>query len=154
MHVAEPPPPWYGKSEIPTQRSFIDTNLLVYADSPDEPHKQSIATQLLTALRLQGLGVISTQVLQEFANVGLNKLKLRHVTVRERLRFYRCFEVVQVTPEIIEAAVDLHQTRSVSYYDALVLASAKVAGCAVFYSEDMNGGETIDGVQLVNPFAS
>jgi predicted nucleic acid-binding protein len=153
MHVAEPPPPWYGKSEIPTQRSFIDTNLLVYADSPDEPHKQSIATQLLTALRLRGLSVVSTQVLQEFANVGLNKLKLRHATVRERLRFYRCFEVVQVTPEIIDAAVDLHQTRSVSFYDALIVASALVSGCSVLYSEDMNGNESIKGLKVVNPFA-
>jgi predicted nucleic acid-binding protein len=137
----------------PTQRSFIDTNVLVYADSPDEPLKQNIATQLLAELRVRNLGVISTQVLQEFANVGLKKLKLRHETVRKRLSFYRGFETFGMTPEIIDDALDLHQTRSVSFYDALILASARVAGCGVLYSEDMNAGEMVGGVRVVNPFA-
>jgi predicted nucleic acid-binding protein len=137
----------------PTQRSFIDTNVLIYADSPDEPHKQKIATQLLAELRMRSLGVLSTQVLQEFANVGFKKLKLQHDTVRKRLSFYKGFETFSMTPEIIDDALDLHQTRSVGFYDALILASARVAGCGVLYSEDMNAGETIGGVKVVNPFS-
>jgi predicted nucleic acid-binding protein len=138
----------------PTQRSFIDTNVLIYADSPDEPHKQKIATQLLAELRMRSLGVLSTQVLQEFANVGLKKLKLQHDTVRKRLSFYKGFETFGMTPEIIDDALDLHQTRSVSFYDALILASARVAGCGVLYSEDMNAGEVVVGVKVVNPFVN
>jgi predicted nucleic acid-binding protein len=147
MSVDAPPP------ITPTQRSFIDTNMLIYADSPDEPLKQEIASQLLAQLRLRSLGVMSTQVLQEFANVGLKKLKLRHDTVRKQLAFYKGFELFSITPEIIDDALDLHQTRSLGFYDALILASARVAGCSVLYSEDLNAGEIVAGVKVVNPFA-
>ena len=139
--------------KTPMQRSFIDTNVLIYADSPDEPIKQDIAAQLLAELRMRSLGVLSTQVLQEFANVSLKKLKLQHDTVRKRLSFYRGFETFGMTPEIIDDALDLHQTRSVGFYDALILASARVAGCGVLYSEDLNAGEMVGGVKLVNPFS-
>ena len=151
--VAEPSPPWQSGPPIPTQRSFIDTNLLVYADSDDEPVKQRQAAQLLGALLLHGKGVISTQVLNEYANVALGKLKVPHTRLRQQLQFHRRFEVVNVTPDIIDTAVDLHQTRSLSFYDALIVASAQVAGCSVLYSEDMNAGEVMNGVRIVNPFA-
>jgi predicted nucleic acid-binding protein len=133
-------------------RCFIDTNILVYTDSPDEPAKQGQALALLKQLSEARAGVLSTQVLNEYCNVALNKLKLPHALTRARLRFWQQFEVCLVTPEIIAQAVDLHQTRSISYYDALIVASAQTAGCTTLYSEDMNAGETIDGVQIVDPF--
>ena len=111
--VAEPSLPWQSGPPIPAQRSFIDTNLLVYADSDDEPVKQRQAAQLLGALLLHGKGVISTQVLNEYANVALGKLKVPHIRLRQQLQFHRRFEVVNVTPDIIDTAVDLHQTRKI-----------------------------------------
>ena len=84
--------------------------------------------------------------------LALNKLRLPHADIRQQLQFWQQFEIVQVTPSIIEAALDLHQTRSLSYYDALVVAAAQTSGCTVLYSEDMNAGETIGGVRIVNPF--
>ena len=137
---------------IPLQRSFIDTNILVYADSADEPAKQQVAIQLLTQLRLAGLGVISTQVLNEYCNVALNKLQRSHAGLRAQLQFFKQFEVVNVTPEIIEAAVDLHQTRALSYFDALMVAAAQTSGCGVLLSEDMQAGEVVGGVRILNPF--
>ena len=136
----------------PLQRSFIDTNILVYADSPDEPAKQQVAIQLLTQLRQSGLGVISTQVLNEYCNVALNKLKRSHAGVRAQLQFFTQFEVVNVTPQIVEAAVDLHQTRALSYFDALMVAAAQTSGCGVLFSEDMLAGEVVGGVRIWNPF--
>ena len=135
-------------------RCFIDTNLLVYADSADEPVKQRTALALLKQLRINYTGVMSTQVLNEYCNVALNKLRLPHAHIRQQLQFFRQFELVQVTPSIIETALDLHQTRSLSYYDALVVAAAQTSGCAVLYSEDMNTGEMLGGVRLVNPFVA
>ena len=61
--------------------------------------------------------------------------------------------MVQVTPIIIRAALDLHQTRSLAFYDAIILASAQASGCVVLLSEDMNAGEVAAGVRIVNPFA-
>ena len=139
---------------MPT-RSFIDTNILVYAEASDEPAKQRIALDLLKQLFETTSGVLSTQVLQEYCNVAIKKLKLPAAHIRAQLDLYEQFEVVQVTPAIIRAGLDLHQTRSVSFYDAIVLASAQTAGCSVLLSEDLNAGELVGGVggvRVVNPF--
>jgi len=118
-----------------TSRCFIDTNILAYADSADVPKKQTQALKLLRQLGESRNGVISTQVLNEYSNVALNKLKLPHRTLRTRLAFWqKQFEVCIVTPDIIAQAVDLHQLRSISYYDALIVASAQTANCFVLYS--------------------
>lgn len=152
MLVAEPPAPWRLLDKTPRQRSFIDTNVLIYADSDDEPIKQRIAAELIARTIASRTGVISTQVLNEYANVALKKLKLSHDRLRQQLRFYKHFEIFSASPEITDTAVDLHQTRSISFFDALILASANVAGCKVLYSEYLNAGEVIVGVQVVNPF--
>ena len=135
-------------------RSFIDTNVLVYAQASDAPLKQRAALALLKGLYEEGLGVMSTQVLQEYCNVALKKLKLPAQYVRSQLDLYEQFEVVQVTPSIIHAGLDIHQTRSVSFFDAIVLASAHAAGCDVIWTEDMNAGEVINGVSIANPFSA
>jgi predicted nucleic acid-binding protein len=135
-------------------RSFIDTNVLVYAEASDAPLKQRTALTLLKGLYEEGLGVLSTQVLQEYCNVALKKLKLPAHYVRSQLDLYEQFEVVQVTPAIIRAGLDLHQTRSVSFFDATVLASAHASGCNVIWTEDMNAGEVVNGVRISNPFAT
>ena len=135
-------------------RSFVDTNVLVYAEASDAPLKQRAALTLLKGLYEEGLGVLSTQVLQEYCNVALKKLKLPAQYVRSQLDLYEQFEVVQVTPAIIHAGLDIHQTRSVSFFDAIVLASAHAAGCNVLWTEDMNAGEVIHGVSIANPFSA
>ena len=133
-------------------RSFIDTNVLVYAEASDEPLKQQAALALLKRLYENNEGVLSTQVLQEYCNVALKKLGLSVPHIRAQLDLYEQFEVVQVTPAIIRAGLDLQQTRSVSFFDSIVLASAHAAGCNVIWSEDMNTGEVINGMRITNPF--
>ena len=132
-------------------RSFIDTNILVYAEASDEPDKQRAALALLRHLFESATGVLSTQVLKEYCNVALKKLKLPPEHIRAQLDLYELFEIVQVTPAIIRSGLQLHQIRSLAFYDALVLASAQAAGCTVLYSEDMNTGEVVGGVRIINP---
>ena len=134
-------------------RSFIDTNVLVYADAADAPDKHGRALALIAALRRQGQGVLSTQVLQEYANVALRKLALPAALVRERLGFYARFELVATTAALIADAVDLHALRGVSFYDALIVRAAAAAGCAQLFSEDLQHGAVLAGVRVVNPFA-
>lgn len=136
----------------PAPRCFIDTNILIYADSDDEPNKQRDAALLIAYVVTTRTGVISTQVLNEYANVALKKLKLTHDRLRQQLQFYKQFEIIYLRPEVTDIAVDLHQTRSISFYDALIVASAQTANCEMLYSEDMNAGEVVGGVKLVNPF--
>ena len=134
-------------------RSFIDTNVLVYAEASDAPVKQRAALALLKQLYESTDGVVSTQVLQEYCNVALKKLRLSAQHIRAQLDLYEQFEVVQVTPTVIRSGLDLYQTRSLAFYDALIIASAQLAGCNVIFSEDLNTCETMAGVRIFNPFA-
>ena len=133
-------------------RSLLDTNILVYADATDEPAKQRRALALITALRSDGSAVLSTQVLQEFVNVALRKLRLPQALVRERIAFYRRFEMVPASADVIVGALDLHVLHSLPFYDALIVQAAAVSGCQRVLSEDMQHGAVYGGVRIENPF--
>lgn len=133
-------------------RSFIDTNVLVYADTGDDPVRQRRALDVLLEQREAGTGVISTQVLQEFVNVALCKLRLPSALIRERLAFYSRFEVVPTSPALIEGALDLHVARGVAFYDALIAQAAVVSGCEVLLSEDFQSGARLGSVTVRNSF--
>jgi predicted nucleic acid-binding protein len=133
-------------------RSLLDTNVLIYADAADEPAKQRQAVSLISELRRTGDAVLSTQVLQEYVNVALRKLRLPPALIRERLAFYRRFDLVVTSPELIAAALDLHVLRGISFYDALVVQAAVAGGCQRVLSEDLQHGATLGGVRIVNPF--
>lgn len=133
-------------------RSLLDTNVLVYADAADDPVRQRRAIDLIVALRSAGSAVLSTQVLQEYVNVALRKLRLPHALVRERLNFYRRFELVPSSPDLIAGALDLHVLHGLSFYDALIVQAAAASGCRRLLSEDMQHDATIAGVRIENPF--
>jgi predicted nucleic acid-binding protein len=66
---------------------------------------------------------------------------------------YEQFEFFQVTPVIIRHGLNLHQPRSMAFYDAIVLAHARTAGCRFRLIEDMNAGEQMAGFRIVNLFS-
>ena len=152
LSARQPSAKYLNVNALTNVRSFIDTNILVYADSGDESKKQAVALALIRVLRANACGVLSTQVLSEYCNVALNKLRLPHTDIRHQLEFWKQFEVVNVTPDLIEIALDISQTRNASYYDSLIVAAAHTSGCSILYSEDINAGQVINGVKIVNPF--
>lgn len=129
--------------------SFIDTNVLVYMAS-GEPEKADRAESLL---REPG-GVISVQVLEELANVARRKMRLSWAETRTFLDTIRALLPARpLTEEIFEAATDLAERHLLSVYDAMIVASALDAGCAVLWSEDMQHGMTVEGrLRIQNPF--
>lgn len=133
-------------------RSLLDTNILVYADAADDAARQRRAIDLITASRAAGTAVLSTQVLQEYVNVALRKLRLPHALVRERLNFYRRFDLVPTSPDLIAGALDLHVLHGLSFYDALIVQAAATSGCQRLLTEDMRHGVIIAGVRVENPF--
>ena len=133
-------------------RSLLDTHLLVYADAADEPIKQRRALALITGLRSDGSAVLSTQVLQEYVNVALRKLRLPQALIRERIAFYRRFEMVPASADVIAGALDLHVLHGLSFYDALIVQAAVVSGCQRVLSEDMQHAAVYGGVRIENPF--
>jgi predicted nucleic acid-binding protein len=133
-------------------RSFLDTNVLIYADDVSAPVKQQRARDLVAEHRRAGTGVVSLQVLQEYFVTVTRKLKLDPETARRKVELLAEFDVAAPRVADVLAAIDLHRLHGFSFWDSLVLRSAQQSGCRVLLSEDFQPGRTIDGVQIVNPF--
>jgi predicted nucleic acid-binding protein len=135
-----------------TSRSFLDTNILVYSDDPRDPAKQAKALDLIKDHLRQRTGVVSLQVLQEYFVSATGKLKLDSELAKARVEFFARFQVAEPTVGDILAAIDLHRLHGLSLWDTLILRCAKQSGCGVLFTEDMQHGQVIDGVRIVNPF--
>ena len=134
-------------------RSFVDTNILVYTDDHDSPDKQQRALELVEQARLTGNGVLSTQVLQEYFVTATRKLGVDAGIARRKVELFSHLNLVQVDLETILAAVDLHRLHRFSFWDALIIRFAIDAGCSFLYTEDMQHGRRLGGLEFVNPFA-
>ena len=130
---------------------FLDSNILVYAQDAGSPGKQRRSRDAIAQLVQSGGGVISTQVLQEFYVAATRKLGVPPLAAKGVLKTFGIFEIVQVTPQVIQDAIDCSILNVLSFWDALVLTSAASAGCVTVYSEDLNAGQTVLGVRVENP---
>jgi predicted nucleic acid-binding protein len=133
-------------------RTFLDTNILVYSDDPRDPAKQADALDLMQRHLRSRTGVVSLQVLQEYFVSARGKLKLDAALARQRVEVFARFHVVEPKVSDILAAIDLHRLHGFSYWDALVIRCASQSGCSVLLTEDLQHGQVIDGVKIVNPF--
>ena len=129
---------------------FIDTNILVYLYSEDEPGKRLKSQTLLEDTD----SIISTQILNEFANILLMKFKIDQESVSKSiLELSEKFTVVIPGLSAILKALSISKRFGYSYYDSLVIATSLENGCAVLYTEDMQNSQIIDdALTIVNPF--
>ncbi len=132
---------------------FLDTNVLAYAQDHDVPGKRERSRQLITELVASGTGVVSTQVLQEFYVTVTRKMNVPPLAAKSVLQSFTIFEIVQISPALIEKAIDRSVLSQLSFWDALIVMAAASSGCTTIYSEDLNAGQVIDGMRVVNPFA-
>lgn len=135
-----------------TARSFFDTNVLIYADDKAAPAKQRRALDLVAEHRRAGTGVVSLQILQEYFVTITRKLGVDQRIARRKVELLAEFDVAATDLTDILGAIDLHLLHGFSFWDALVMRSAKQAGCSVLLTEDMQDAREIDGVRIVNPF--
>lgn len=128
---------------------FIDTNVLLYLLSADQAKADRAEVTLI------GGGVLSVQVLNEFAAVASRKLGMSIAEVREALATIRATcEVVAITEETHDLGLQIAERYGMSIYDAMVVASARLAGCSVLLSEDFQNGQIMEGqLEVHNPFA-
>jgi len=133
-------------------RTFIDTNILVYAADPAEATKRLVAQRTLDPLFLHAEAVFSTQVLQEYYSTLIRKLRLPVDVARGQVENLARLDVVLIDPEMILAAIDLHRLRRIQFWDALIIRAAVAGGCARLLTEDLAHGETYEGVTVENPF--
>jgi predicted nucleic acid-binding protein len=135
-------------------RTFLDTNILIYADDADSPEKRQVAQEIIRRGFLSGEAVLSTQVLQEYFVVATRKLKVPAETAQKKVELLGRLPLVSVGLESIVEAIKVHRLYAISFWDALVVQSARVAGCPSLLSEDMQDGQTIEGVRITNPFVT
>ncbi len=140
----------------PPRRAFVDTNILLYAHDQDAGSKQSVAAALLTTLWETRNGILSTQVLQEFLVNAIRKLKqpLALPQARDIVRTYGIWVVRDSGVAEVLRATELMQLSGFNFWDSLILASAEAAGAEVLFSEDMQHGQKIAGIEILNPFIS
>lgn len=131
---------------------FIDTNVLIYVYSQDEPGKQQQAISCIQ----QGEAWISTQVLNETTNVLKRKFSLQYPEIRIVLEeFISRFQVALVSTTTIWSALTVAERYHYSYFDSLMIASALEVSCDYLYSEDLQHGQVIDGqLTILSPFES
>jgi len=131
-------------------KAFFDTNVLIYAVAQDDP-RNTRAEELLASG-----GVLSVQILNEFASVARRKILMSWSDVTEALNAFRvlCPSPLPVTIEMHEAALRIAERHGYNIYDALVVSAALEAGCTTLYSEDLHDGQIVDGqLTIRNPFA-
>jgi predicted nucleic acid-binding protein len=132
-------------------KPFLDTNVVLYAF-----HEGAPCGQKAESLLVKG-GVISVQVLNEFAAVARRKLNKSWEEVRRALGILRifCTEPAPVTVKTHEAALQIAEHYKYSIYDSLIIAAALETGCNIVYSEDLQDGQVIENTLTIrNPFKS
>ena len=127
--------------------AFFDTNILVYAQQTGGKAERARAL-------FAGGGKLSVQVLNEFAAVSRRKQRQDWSAIAEAID-----DVLTVVDRPLALTLDVHtvarelaEGHGISFYDALIVASAIEAGCNILYSEDMQHGRKIGGLAIVNPF--
>lgn len=138
-----------------SNKRLIDTNVLVYAYDFSEPEKQAAAAAALDKLDGTDSGVLSTQILSEFFVVVTRKMAapLTIDEAAERVEnLSRLWPVAEVSPLVVIEAIRGVRVHQLSFWDALIWATAKLNQIQVILSEDFNSGHTLEGVGFVNPF--
>lgn len=131
---------------------FIDTNVLIYSVDQAAPEKRARAIHLIQEHARLRTAVISTQVLQEFYSAATRKLGIQPLRAKQHLQDFQNFDVITITPDMIEGAVDCCILNQVSFWDSLIVTAASIAGCKELLSEDLNHSQSIKGVKIRNPF--
>jgi predicted nucleic acid-binding protein len=137
-----------------SDKTFVDTNVLIYAYDIDAKAKHELAKSALTELWSQRMGVLSMQVLQEFYVNSTRKIArpLPKSAAQSVVSLYSLW-CVETTPAEIAAAFRIEEEARINFWDALIVASAAKAGTVRILSENLNSRQIIAGIRIENPFA-
>jgi predicted nucleic acid-binding protein len=133
---------------------FVDTNVFLYRHDLAVPEKQAAATDWLSHLWRTRTGRVSTQVLQEFYVNATRKLRpgLPLEQARAEIEDLLSWRPLQIESETIRAAWKIQDRFGLSFWDSLIAVTARAGGCSFLLTEDLQHGQDLEGVQVVNPF--
>lgn len=134
---------------------FVDTNVLVYARDLSAPSKQERAHEWMSALWASRLGRTSVQVLNEYYVTVTRKLApgLAASDARADVDDLRAWMPVPISAGLLDSAFAFEDRFGLSYWDSLIVAAAQAAGCDHLLTEDLQDGQRLDTVTVVDPFA-
>jgi predicted nucleic acid-binding protein len=134
-------------------KTFVDTNILVYAHDVDQAEKHQTARDILIELMSSRSGALSPQVLQEFYVTVTRKIA-KPLSKREAREIVEDYSVwcIDTTAMEVATAFRIEDEAQISFWDALICASAVKSGASVLLSEDLNSGQEIAGMRIQNPF--
>ncbi len=139
-------------STIVTSLITVDTNILIYSVDASETLKHSIATRIVRVLGANR-APLPVQCLSEFYFAVTRKQILTPEAAEEVVRGYLGFFLsVSAFPADVVSAIAIHQQHRLQFFDCVLLAVTKRAGCTVFLSEGMKHNQVIDGITILNPF--
>jgi predicted nucleic acid-binding protein len=138
-----------------TGRTFVDTNVLIYAHDVDAGAKRQTAQAILRELWSERTGTLSIQVLQEFY-VNVTRKIPRPISKQSARMVVTTYTAwcVGTTPAEIATAFQIEDASRIGFWDALIVACALKSGAERIVSEDLNAGQLIAGILVENPFAS
>ena len=133
---------------------FVDTNVLVCARDSTEPQKQKQVRAWMSFLWKTRTGRLSFQVLQEFYLTVTQKLDpgLEPERARQDVRLLFSWLPVQIDSRVIETAWYVQDRHRLSWWDALIVSAARLAGCRYILSEDFKSGQELVEIKIINPF--
>jgi predicted nucleic acid-binding protein len=133
---------------------FVDTNVLIYSEDGRVPDKQAQALAWLRVLWQRRAGRLSNQVLNEFYTNVTRKINppMQAGDARAEVRRYQRWQPWAIDHPTVETAWSVESRFGFSYWDALIVASAQTLGCRYLLSEDLQHGQVVDSVQILNPF--
>jgi predicted nucleic acid-binding protein len=133
---------------------FVDTNLLVYARDASESAKQPLAEAWLKHLWATRTGRLSTQVLGEYFVTVTNKLKpgLPPDEAWDDVERLLVWKPQPLDVALLRKGRSLQARFGFSWWDALIVGAAHVSGCRFLLTEDLQDGQDLEGVTVVNPF--
>lgn len=132
--------------------AFFDTNVFVYAADTTAKTKRERAIDLIAQHRDSRSLVTSLQVLQEYYAVATRKVGIPAETAQREVELLARGRVVRFSEHDVVASIELHRLHKISFWDAMIVHAARLAGAAVLYSEDLAHGSPIGGVRVQNPF--
>jgi len=133
-------------------RATVDTNILIYAVDIDAGSKHVLAARVVEILS-EHKSVLPLQCLSEFYQATTKKHTLEAADAASLVQqFHASMEVIPSTVEDLMSAMQIHQQHSVQFFDALLIATARRAGCHTFFTEDMQDGRSFEGITIRSPF--
>jgi len=138
-----------------SDKFFLDTNILVYTFDDEAVGKRDRARALVAEALSKSRGIISNQVVQEFLNAALRKFS-KPLTAADAERYLKVILeplcAIFAGFDLYHQAIDIAERWKYPFYDSLIIASALQAGCTVLYSEDLQHGQNIGNLRILNPF--